>query len=99
MRKNQATAAQARFVESLAKQVDKEVFEELFKKAFAVNGNAYSPYGETIIQGTRRLTKTVVSQLIDNLLAAKEEVKKPAVIVIDDEDYEVSESDFDCLDC
>ncbi len=70
MNKNQATAAQARFIESLAKQVGKETFNQLFEKACAVNGN--SGIGDTVTQKVRRLTKKVASQLIEDLLAAKD---------------------------
>lgn len=70
MNNTQATAAQASYCEALAKQVGAEKFEELFRKACAVNGNQGK--GETVTQKVRRLTKKVASQLISDLIAAKE---------------------------
>lgn len=70
MRSNQATAAQARYVNVLADQVGMDAYEEAFTRACRINQN--KGLGDTITQQVRRLTKQAASQLIGDLIAAKE---------------------------
>ena len=70
MRRNQATAAQARYVNVLADQVGMDAYEEAFTRACRINQNM--GLGDTITQQVRRLTKQAASQLIGDLIAAKE---------------------------
>ena len=70
MRRNQATAAQARYVNVLADQVGMDAYEEAFARACRINQNM--GLGDTITQQVRRLTKQAASQLIGDLIAAKE---------------------------
>lgn len=70
MRNNQATAAQARYVNVLADQVGMDAYEEAFTRACRINQNM--GLGDTITQQVRRLTKQAASQLIGDLIAAKE---------------------------
>lgn len=70
MRNYQATAAQARYVNVLADQVGMNIYEEAFERACRINGNR--GYGNTITQQVRRLSKKAASQLISDLIAAKE---------------------------
>lgn len=84
MNSNKATAAQASFCESLARQVGKDVFADLYRDAARINGNAPFQAGETVTQAVRRLTKKAASKLIDSLIDYRD---NPPVV----EDVEVSE--------
>lgn len=73
MRANwQSTAAQRSYIASLVAQKTKagkeELVENLFIDAARVNGNKPKGSDETVTQFTRRLSKKVCSQLIDELL-------------------------------
>ena len=86
MKAYQSTAAQARFIDSLAKQVGDDTFRELFNKAARVNDNRgwVSYTSETYIRAARRLTKKVASQLIEALLEAKNNPKEEEPEVIEE---------------
>ena len=64
----QATAAQAAYVEALARKVSPETYERIFRDACRLNGN--QGLGETVTQQVRRLTKKAASQMIGELLEA-----------------------------
>lgn len=88
MNSNKATAAQASFCESLVRQVGKDVFADLYRKAARINGNAPLQAGETVTQSVRRLTKKAASSLIDSLIDYRDNppVEAPEVV-----DVEVSD--------
>lgn len=91
MNTNKATAAQASFCESLARQVGKDVFADLYAKAARVNGNAPHQIGETITQAVRRLTKKAASKLIDSLIDYRDNPPaEPEVVDVEVSDDEVT---------
>lgn len=88
MNSNKATAAQASFCESLARQVGKDVFAGLYAKAARINSNAPFQAGETVTQAVRRLTRKAASSLIDSLIDYRD---NPSVEVPEVVDVEVSD--------
>lgn len=69
---NKSTEAQRRFIEILAREIDKETFETLLKKNFG-NGKTLHT-GVTLNQNLVRMTKTEASALINDLKNAKDRI-------------------------
>lgn len=69
MSTNASTESQRRFIESLARKVGDERFDEAFAAAARINANSPRGAGETVNQAAKRLTKTAASKLIDSLKA------------------------------
>lgn len=70
MKNYQSTAAQARFIESLARQVGRDAYVEAYHEV----ARGQTPWCDslTVIQASRKLSKKNASKLIDALLALRD---------------------------